>query len=187
MKRVSVGLWLDVAPCVVDRGMASRGTRWPGLQTAVRRGLMAGAAGTTALDVVTYLDMAVRGRASSDVPARTAARIAESMGLVLGENRSTASGALLGYADGVVTGALYGLLRSAARVPWPLAAVALAVSTLVVGEGTATRAGATDWSKWSLAQWIEDIVPRLVYGAVTSFAMESLAEIPSTPSHTARA
>ena len=35
------------------------------------RGAAAGAAGTTALNVVTYLDMAVRGRPASSTPERT--------------------------------------------------------------------------------------------------------------------
>ena len=43
----------------------------------VLRGAAAGAAGTTALDVVTYLDMVVRGRAASSTPERTVEKLAE--------------------------------------------------------------------------------------------------------------
>ena len=37
----------------------------------ILRGAAAGAAGTTALNVVTYLDMAIRGRPASDTPERS--------------------------------------------------------------------------------------------------------------------
>ncbi|MGH4015993.1 MAG: hypothetical protein ACRDSL_19140 [Pseudonocardiaceae bacterium] len=39
-------------------------------------GAAAGAAGTTALNAVTYLDMAVRGRPASDTPERSVQRLA---------------------------------------------------------------------------------------------------------------
>lgn len=145
------------------------------MRSALYSGLVAGAAGTAALNAFTYLDMALRGRPGSDVPARSAERIAESLGLALGPNRTRAAGALLGYADGLAAGAAYGLLRSALRVPWTVGALGLAAATLAIGEGSATRLGATDWSQWSASQWVEDVLPRLVYGTVTALAMELLA------------
>jgi hypothetical protein len=44
------------------------------------RGLVAGAAGTVALDAATYADMVPRGRPSSEVPAQTVERLAERIG-----------------------------------------------------------------------------------------------------------
>ena len=44
--------------------------------TRVLIGITAGAAGTVALNIATYLDMAIRGRPSSDIPAQTAEKIA---------------------------------------------------------------------------------------------------------------
>ncbi|MCP9968874.1 hypothetical protein LUX57_29935 [Actinomadura madurae] len=41
------------------------------------RGLAAGAAGTTALNLVTYLDMAVRGRPASSTPEQSVERLAD--------------------------------------------------------------------------------------------------------------
>jgi len=38
-------------------------------------GLIAGATGTTALNVVSYLDMAARGRAARSLPAKAAAEV----------------------------------------------------------------------------------------------------------------
>ena len=46
-------------------------------------GLVAGAAGTVALNVATYADMSLRGRASSSVPAKTAGKIAARAGVDL--------------------------------------------------------------------------------------------------------
>ena len=44
-------------------------------------GALPGAAGTMALDVVTYVDMAVRGRGASNMPAEVVRRMAEKIGL----------------------------------------------------------------------------------------------------------
>ncbi|MBV8374769.1 MAG: hypothetical protein JO302_04605 [Candidatus Eremiobacteraeota bacterium] len=147
---------------------------------AMRRGMIAGAAGATALDALSYMDMLVRGRSASDVPGQTVSRLVKSIGLILdGEdtvssNRRTASGALLGHADGVLAASLYALIRSAIRVPWPVGAAFLAGITLVTGEGSAVRTGATDWSKWSLSEWVTDIVPRLAFGIVAAVVVEAL-------------
>jgi hypothetical protein len=147
----------------------------------LRRGLLAGAAGITALDAVSYLDMFVRGRPPSDVPGRTANVLAKKLGsgALDGDdartaNRRRASGALIGYADGALSAAALGVVRSAVKVPWPLGAVLLTAWTLAVGEGSAVRAGVTDWTQWSATDWISDIVPRLAYGAVTALALEAL-------------
>ncbi len=46
-------------------------------------GIVGGAAGTVGLNIATYLDMAIRGRPASEVPAQTAEKIAMSIGLLL--------------------------------------------------------------------------------------------------------
>jgi len=73
-------------------------------------GAAAGAAGTTALNAATYLDMAVRGRPPSTLPDEMAGRLADRLGLDLGDgeaarHRRSALGALLGPAAGVGIGA----------------------------------------------------------------------------------
>ena len=56
------------------------------------RGAAAGAAGTTALNVVTYLDMALRGRPASSTPANTVEKLAERAHLTVpGEGVTRAS------------------------------------------------------------------------------------------------
>jgi hypothetical protein len=49
-------------------------------------GAIAGAAGVVALNAAGYLDMLVRGRAASDMPARVAGKLAEELGLPLDFN-----------------------------------------------------------------------------------------------------
>src|SRR3712207_4758185 len=81
-------------------------------------GAVAGAAGTTALNAATYLDMVVRGRPPSDTPERTVETIAEGTGLrIPGDaqtrsNRVAGLGPLTGVAAGVGMGIAYAVPRS---------------------------------------------------------------------------
>jgi hypothetical protein len=153
------------------------------------RGLVAGAAGIAALDIFTYADMLLRARPASSLPSTVTQKLAETAGIgalanTEGEapkNRRSGAGALLGYGVGLGAGIGYALLRPAVRgwLPWPVAGVILGAATLVASEGSATALGATDWSTWSAAAWISDIVPRAVYGltvaaVVDRFDRESL-------------
>jgi hypothetical protein len=72
------------------------------------RGLVAGATGTVALDITTYMDMAIRGRSASDVPSQLVHTIAEQIRLPLSSqgvgsqdqtvrNRESGLGALLAF------------------------------------------------------------------------------------------
>jgi hypothetical protein len=81
-------------------------------------GLAAGAVGTIALDVVTYLDMVVRARPASSLPAEVAGAIVKRAGVEPAGNRRSGLGALFGYGVGLGVGGAYGLLRS--RLPGPL-------------------------------------------------------------------
>ena len=104
-------------------------------------GAIAGAAGVVALNVAGYLDMLVRGRPASDMPARVAGKLADEMGVPLdfdagdveiepeddepdgddedetasdsdaAANRREAIGALLGMANGIGIGVAYGIAR----------------------------------------------------------------------------
>ncbi|MBA3278811.1 MAG: hypothetical protein H0U22_08840 [Geodermatophilaceae bacterium] len=144
------------------------------------RGLVAGAAGTTALNVVTYLDMAVRGRPSSSVPAEAAGTLAAGAGVALGagdtrDSRKEGIGALLGYATGLGVGVAYGLLRSKARVPVPLAAILLSAAAMAASDAPMTALGLTDPREWPASSWIADLVPHLAYGLASAAAYESLS------------
>ena len=143
-------------------------------------GALAGAAGATALNAVTYADMALRGRSGSGLPERTVGTVAAKTGVSLGDEEKTAAtrkeslGALFGLAVGIGVGAAYGLIRSRFRVPcWP-AAVGLGIVASVASEGPATAMGLTDPRTWGATGWLTDLVPHLAYGAVTALLCDRL-------------
>jgi hypothetical protein len=151
-------------------------------------GALAGAAGSAVLDVTTYADMAIRGRAPSELPQKMVKEISQRAHVPpfdkpdeqLTENdkhRETAFGALLGYADGLGVGAMYGAMRPAMRnVSWFWTGIGLAAVTLLLSEGTATALKQTDPRKWGPAAWIADLVPRFAYGWTTALTFDSLAK-----------
>lgn len=143
-------------------------------------GLLAGAAGTTALNVVAYADMVWRGRAASDMPERLVERIADRTGLRLGddetaENRRQGLAALFGFAVGLGVGAAYGL-AGGARGPRGVAAgaVALTVAASLASDVPLTALGLTDPRTWPADAWLSDVVPHLAYGIVTAVTYDQL-------------
>jgi hypothetical protein len=147
----------------------------------VLRGAAAGAAGTTALNAVTYLDMVVRGRSASSTPERTVERLAETAHVQIpghGQervNRVQALGALAGLAAGTGVGVLVGLGRAAGfRPSRPVATLLVTGGVLVGTNGPMTVLGITDPRTWSAADWISDVVPHLAYGAVVATTMDAV-------------
>jgi hypothetical protein len=143
-------------------------------------GLLAGAAGTAALNAVTYADMALRGRAGSEMPEQLVDRITGATGLELGDeetaaNRRQGLAALLGFGIGLGTGAAYGL-AGGGRGPAGVAAgaVALAVAAALGSDGPAAVLGLTDPRTWPAGAWAADVVPHLAYGVVTAVAYDGL-------------
>jgi hypothetical protein len=141
------------------------------------RGAAAGAAGTTALNVVTYLDMAVRGRPASSTPQDTVERLAETAHLsVPGRgatrtNRVEGLGALTGLAAGIGVGGLLGLARAAGFRAGTLLTTA---TVLVSTNGPMTVLRVTDPRTWSVVDWISDLVPHLAYAAVVTTTLDAL-------------
>ncbi len=136
-------------------------------------GLIAGAAGSAALNIATYLDMAVRGRGSSSTPAKAAGKVTQELGVDLGDedtakNRKQGLGALLGYVNGVGVGVGYGLLRSRVDVPTPLAAVGLGAAVMFATDAALVGMSLTDPRKWSAKSWLMDIGPHVTYGLATA-------------------
>ena len=83
------------------------------MTSAFRNGMLAGAAGTTALNGLTYLDMAIRARPSSSLPQQTVHTLADRLDVDLGkdeeaENRGQGLGLLLGLATGLTNPATWG-------------------------------------------------------------------------------
>ena len=144
-------------------------------------GAAAGAAGTTALDVVTYLDMVVRGRPASRTPEDTVERLAEVTHLPVpgaGEtrrNRVAGLGPLTGAAAGLATGVALGLARASGWRPGLLAGTTAASLVALIGtNGPMTVLGVTDPRTWRRSDWVADLVPHVVYGVVTAAVLERL-------------
>ncbi|AXI80579.1 hypothetical protein [Peterkaempfera bronchialis] len=143
----------------------------------ILKGALAGAAGTTALDAVTYLDMAGRGRPASGTPSETVERLAEKAGVGIpgeGEQRKSrvsGVGALLGIATGVAMGAAYGALRGAGLRPPVLVGAGLVAAVTMAGTNAPmVGLGISDPRTWSSTDWLSDVVPHAVYGLVTAGA-----------------
>ncbi|MEU6809933.1 hypothetical protein ABZ920_13225 [Streptomyces sp. NPDC046831] len=147
---------------------------------AMTKGLLAGAAGTLALDLTTYGDMLVRGRGSSGVPAQVAERLADRTGVGLGEgdtrsHRAEAAGALLGYLTGVGVGAAYGLLRRrSGPLPVSVAGPLLGAAAMAGSDVPAAALRVTDPFSWDTTSWVSDVVPHLVYGLTTASVYRAL-------------
>jgi hypothetical protein len=157
------------------------GRREIGLLGWALRGAAAGAAGTTALDAVTYLDMAVRGRGSSSTPEQTVEKLAQVAHLPIpGEgrtrdNRVQGLGPLLGLGAGVGVGVLAGLGRAAGvRSAPPVGALLTAAAAMLAGNGPMTVLGVTDPRRWSRVDWLSDVVPHLAYGIVVKTTLDTL-------------
>ncbi len=143
------------------------------LRSTLVRGAIAGAAGTMALNAVTYLDMAVRDRPPSDVPEKIVEHYAPAP---VAKNRASGIGALLGYATGVTGGVVYALgHRVFAVLPQPLRGLVLGFGVMAATDTSSTLAGATDPRSWGASGWIADLVPHAVYGVVTASVFDSWA------------
>jgi hypothetical protein len=153
-------------------------------------GAVAGAAGTMALDLVSYGDMAVRGRASSDLPAEVVRRLsmkAEFAQLSAPseeadngtKNRRSALGAMSGYAIGIGIGALYGacayLLPPERRGTFTQALL-LAGIAMAASDVPAQLLGATNIKEWTPSSWASDIVPHIAYGVITAAVFSTIAD-----------
>lgn len=148
------------------------------------RGAVAGAAGTTVLNTVTYGDMAVRGRPPSRVPEQLAENGAARLGLpVRGcgarrDHRLTGLGALSGIAVGSAVGAVVSLAhRVGLRPPLWLGGAVTGALAMAVSDLAVARLNISDPRTWSGTDWLADAVPHLAYGLVT-YAAVSAAEEP---------
>ena len=156
------------------------GRRGIGTLGWVLRGAAAGAAGTTALNAVTYLDMAGRGRGTSSTPEQTVEALAEKVHVQIPGDEETRSnrvqglGPLTGLAAGIGVGVLAGLARAAGFRSSPLVGTALTtVGVLIGSNGPMTALGITDPRTWSATDWVSDVVPHLAYGVVVKTTMDA--------------
>ncbi|POM26991.1 hypothetical protein BTM25_13990 [Actinomadura rubteroloni] len=144
----------------------------------ITKGLIAGAAGTSALNIATYLDMAVRGRPASSTPEETVERLAGDAHVDLGEGqqaeaRKEGVGTLLGYATGLASAVGYGVLARR-QAPWPVGVLALTALAMTGSNAPMTVLGVTDPRTWPVSSWLSDAIPHLAYGAAAYLAYEHL-------------
>jgi hypothetical protein len=144
------------------------------------RGAAAGAAGSTALNAVTYVDMALRGRGSSSTPEKTVERLADEANIDIPgegearEHRVQGLGPMIGLVAGVGVGVVVGLVRAAGFRSQPLVGTVLSTAgILVAANGPMTALGVTDPRTWSATAWAADLVPHLAYGAVVKTTMDA--------------
>ncbi|MDP9105098.1 MAG: hypothetical protein M3N49_04105 [Candidatus Eremiobacteraeota bacterium] len=145
-------------------------------------GAMAGATATSALNIASYADIAVRGRGESSVPSTMVKNVAEAAGLgalasddETTQHRRGGIGALFGYADGLGVGVVYGLVRPALRgVPVLLMAVAAGGAAMALSDVAIAASGASDPKTWSAADWTTDAIPHLVYGLALALSFDAL-------------
>jgi len=143
------------------------------------RGAVAGAAGTTALNTATYLDMVGRGRGTSSTPELTVEALAAKVHLAIPgegttrENRVQGLGPLTGVAAGVGIGVAAGLVRATGRRPGPLVGTLLTTVGVLIGtNGPMTVLGVTDPRTWSVTDWVSDVLPHLAYAAVVRATLD---------------
>jgi len=153
------------------------------MSAGVWRGAAAGAAGTTVLNAVTYLDMALRGRPSSTSPEKLVETVAEKAGVTVpGDddtrtNRLQGLGPLSGSMVGVTVGVAAGILaqvsrRSGREVPAPVAVVLIAAAAMALSDVPLKVLGISDPATWAPKDWAADIIPHLAYGAATYAALK---------------
>ena len=157
--------------------------------TRVLRGAAAGAAGTTALDAVTYLDMAIRGRPASSTPTDTVGKLSAMVGLSVGgagdddvrSNRLEGLGAVAGLATGVAVGALFAAVDEAldgalGGLPGVAAGLLVGAAAMVGANVPMVALGVTDPRTWTPADWASDVVPHVAYGLVTGLTYAALTD-----------
>ncbi len=145
------------------------------MRSELAAGIVAGAVGTVALNVATYLDMLGRGRPSSSMPADAATKLGQLADIPLGDedtapHRQEALGALLGIVTGLGVGAVYGLVRSKFDVPTRVAALGLSAAAMAGSDLPMTALRLTDPREWDAASWAADLLPHLAYGAAAAAA-----------------
>ncbi|MBT2566245.1 hypothetical protein J7I84_06985 [Arthrobacter sp. ISL-85] len=144
---------------------------------AIATGAIAGAAGTTALNTVTYLDMIWRARPASSTPEATVEKLADVTGIKIPGNAEERTNRVagLGPLTGLIVGAGLGLARAAGYRPGlPGSSLTAAAGALIGSNGPMTVLGITDPRTWSPTDWASDLVPHLAYGIVTAAALHIL-------------
>jgi hypothetical protein len=150
----------------------------------IARGALAGAAGTTALNAATYLDMALRGRPASDSAEQLVEKTADRARLPIPGDKNERGhrvqglGPLAGIAVGVMVGAVAGLVhgglaRRGRSVPAAVEVPLIGAVAMALSDVPLKLLGISDPAAWAAADWASDAIPHLLYGAVTAAVLRS--------------
>jgi hypothetical protein len=142
------------------------------------KAVIAGAAGATALNAVTYLDMAVRARPASTAGEDSVAKLTELAHVPLGEgesadNRRAGLGPLLGYVTSTAAAVIY-TAAGGRRLPVAASTVALTALAMLSSNAPMTALHVTDPRRWAAKDWVSELVPHLAYGWVTAQTLRRL-------------
>ncbi|MBE7189411.1 hypothetical protein [Jatrophihabitans endophyticus] len=154
---------------------------WAGITA----GLLAGAAGATAKNIVSYLDQTATGDAPPSSPSGpTVTNTASTASVVAAEtedrSRAGAAGPLGGLLIGLGVGAVAGVARGTNATPNPaVAAVVTGLAAMAVGDGAAAAGGQA--ATFTPARLGRDLIAHLAYGGVTAYALHRMLD-PHTPS-----
>ncbi|MCE3551704.1 hypothetical protein LWC33_09580 [Pseudonocardia sp. RS11V-5] len=136
--------------------------------------MTAGAAGTTALNVVSGADAVLRARPASRAPEQLVAAVADRAGVAVPggrserRNRLAALGPLAGSAAGLAVGAVAGGLRAAGlRLPTAVGGPLLGAAAMLATDGPLALTRVSDPRTWSAADWTAGVLPHLAYGIAT--------------------
>jgi hypothetical protein len=150
----------------------------PTMTSGSLRGALAGAAGIVALNATSYLDMAIRGRPSSDSPERLVEQAAGKVKVSIPgdddkrRHRLQGLGPLSGIVVGITVGAAAGLLHRAMAnsghpIPVAVEVPLIGAAAMALSDVPLALLGISDPASWSAQDWASDIIPHLAYGAVT--------------------
>ena len=140
-----------------DPAGTCRGVR---ITQGIAAGLAAGAAGTSALNAATYLDMVARGRPTSSTPEDTTEKLAAGLGV----------------------GAALGMVRSLGlRPPVVIAGVLAGAAAMAATDAPMAALDVTDPRTWADADWLSDALPHLAYGLVTAAVLQGLDDARVSP------
>jgi uncharacterized membrane protein len=144
------------------------------LLSGFRRGVAAGAAGTTALNAATQADMVLRARPASSAPTEVVSAAVDRLGVDVPGGRSARThrleglGALAGTASGLAVGGVAGVLRAAGvRLPAAIGGPVLGAAAMLATDLPMARLGVSDPRRWTASDWTADALPHLLYGVTT--------------------
>lgn len=150
------------------------------MNTLARTIAAGAAAGTTVLNAITYLDMAVRARPASSAPEESARRLAHALGTDIPgdeeqqQNRASGLGPLLGLGAGIGTGVLAATARALGWRPGRVLGTAATTGAVLLAANAPITLKVTDPRTWSAADWASDILPHLGYGITADALLRAL-------------